>query len=230
MIDEILGSGPDPSAPMRLRHLHRQLTSGDTVAWNAEAASDWPPELLDAVLRGAGFARDELQPGALTWEWTLPDTVGADMSMLIVGLNPSPMAADLGVGFARPGNRFWPAALSAGIVDLDRDPEAALADRRVGMTDLVNRTTRQAKELSTAEFRGGLSRLEALCEWLRPGVVCVVGLSGWRAAADPRAGAGLQKLTLGGRPVYLMPNPSGLNAHITIEGLAEHFRCAAEYG
>jgi double-stranded uracil-DNA glycosylase len=81
--------------------------------------------------------------------------------------------------------------------------------------------------LSSDEYRAGLERLDALCRWLRPGVVCVVGLTGWRAATgDRHAAAGLQDRDLGGRPVYLMPNPSGLNAHTNVEDLAQHLRAA----
>ena len=87
------------------------------------------PRLID-VLVGAGLdlrRRQAVQPSRLERVWTLPDTVGPDMRLLISGLNPSPAAADDGVGFARPGNRFWPAALAAGLVERDRDPDHALA-------------------------------------------------------------------------------------------------------
>ena len=91
---------------------------------------------------------------------TLPDTVGPEMALLVAGLNPSLHAADMGVGFGRPGNRFWPAALAAGLVSVDRDPMSALDDHGVGMTDLVKRATRRADELLTEEYQAGLTRLE----------------------------------------------------------------------
>ena len=152
------------------------------------------------------------------------------MDLLLVGLNPSLYAADHGVGFARPGNRAWPALLASGIATVDRDP-IALLRRGVGMTDLVKRATPQAKELTRAEYVAGLDRLEALCGWLRPRTVCVVGLTGWRAATgDGAARAGWQQRELGSRPVYLMPNPSGANAHVTVDDLARHLRIAAGTG
>ena len=77
---------------------------------------------------------------------SLPDTVGPNMQVLIIGLNPSPYSADTGIGYGRPGNRFWPAALKAGLVSIDRDPRHALSHHGVGMTDLVRRTTARADE------------------------------------------------------------------------------------
>lgn len=157
----------------------------------------------------------------------LADTVGAGMRLLIVGLNPSIMSAERQIGFVRPGNRFWPAALQAGIVTRDRDPAHALAHDRVGMTNLVARATRRADELSPSEFRDGLQRLDEMCMEFHPEAVCVVGITGWRyATGDTKATLGWQDRTLGGRPVYVMPNPSGLNAHTNIDDLAAHFRRA----
>ena len=123
---------------------------------------------------------------------TLPDFVAPGLRLFVVGLNPSLYSADAGVGFARPGNRFWPAALAAGIVTADRDPWHAVTVDRVGMTDLVKRATVGAAELTTAEYRAGLARVERLAAWLRPGAVCFLGLAGWRAAADRKAVSGVQ--------------------------------------
>ena len=114
-----------------------------------------------------------------------------------------------------PGNRFWPAALAAGIVDLDRHPMAALVNHGMGMTDFVKRPTRTAAEVTAAEYRAGFERVERLVEWLQPGAVCFVGLSGWRSVVDRKAVAGLQPAPIGGRPAYVMPSTSGLNARTT---------------
>jgi TDG/mug DNA glycosylase family protein len=138
-------------------------------------------------------------------------------------------AADAGVGFARPGNRFWPAALAAGIATRDRDPRHFLRVDRVGMTDLVKRATVRADEVSSQEFGAGVERVDALCAWLRPSVLCVVGLTGWRQVVNRKATAGVQPERVGGVPVYLMPNPSGLNAHAQVPQLAEHLRAAATF-
>jgi TDG/mug DNA glycosylase family protein len=158
----------------------------------------------------------------------LPDHVGPGMRLLVCGLNPSVHAATAGIGFVTPGNRFWPAALEAGIVSRDRDPDHALAAHGIGMTDLVARATPKADVLTKAEYAQGLARLERLCRRLAPGAVCFVGLAGWRAAVDRAAVAGVQERPVGGRPAYVMPSTSGLNAATPLAALVEHLRAAAE--
>jgi TDG/mug DNA glycosylase family protein len=200
--------------------------------------TSWPPDILADLLVGAGFTVDAVEHGPRADGWdavsaratrarTLPDTVGPGMRLLVCGLNPSLYAADAGVGFARPGNRFWRAALAAGIAGTDRSPDRALADDGVGMTDLVKRATVAAVELSADEYRAGLDRVRRLVAWLRPGAVCFVGLAGWRAAVDRKAVAGVQPADLGGVPVYVMPSTSGLNARVPAAELADHLRAAA---
>lgn len=200
--------------------------------------STWSAERLTDVVVGAGFAIDALaerrnRHGNVEFtvrahrERTLPDTVGPAMRLLVCGLNPSLHAANAGVGFVTPGNRFWPAALEAGLVSRDRDPRHALLAHGVGMTDLVKRSTPRADALARGEYRAGLERLERLCAWLEPEAVCVVGLAGWRAAVDRKAVAGPQPQTLGGRPVYVMPSTSGLNAATSLSELTQHLRRAS---
>lgn len=243
-----------PWALMELHHatgvgapVHLTMLTGDADGpWEGDPLpgrrfTRWAPERLASLIVGAGFEVVEVvevvgepPPGD---EWvhvlavrarTLPDTVGPGMRLLLCGLNPSGFAADAGVGFARPGNRFWPAALAAGIVTRDRDPRHALVHHGVGMTDLVKRATARADELARDEYRTGATRVERLVAWLRPGAVCFVGLGGYRAAVDRRAVAGVQPRPFGGVPAYVMPNPSGLNAHARPVDLAEHLRAAAE--
>jgi TDG/mug DNA glycosylase family protein len=149
------------------------------------------------------------------------------MRLLVCGLNPSVYAADFGVGYARPGNRFWPAARAAGIVERDRDPVDALVHHGIGMTDLVKRATTGASALSAAEYREGAARVERLAYWLRPAAVCFVGLAGWRAAVDRNAAPGEQAAGFGGVPAYVMPSTSGANAHARLDDLADHLRAAA---
>jgi double-stranded uracil-DNA glycosylase len=202
----------------------------------------WRPGPIADVLVGAGFTIDGSDRGVAvedeggryprltaraTRARTLPDTVGPGMRLLVCGLNPSLYAADAGIGFARPGNRFWPAALAAGVVSTDRSPDRALLDHGVGMTDIVKRATVAATELTTDEYREGLARVERLVAWLRPGAVCFVGLAGWRAAVDRRATPGVQPAGLGGVPVYVMPSTSGLNARTSVAEHADHLRAAA---
>ncbi|MDH3755337.1 MAG: mismatch-specific DNA-glycosylase [Acidimicrobiia bacterium] len=237
-----LHRGLDVDAPVELRF------DGEPDARRSDdglADSSSPPlqtqQLID-VVEGAGFAVDDIvtsTPGpsgpasvevGATRLWQLPDHVGADMRMLLVGLNPSPAAADRGVGFARPGNRFWPAMAAAGLATVDRDPRHLLREHRIGMTDLVKRTTRRADELSVDEYRTGLERLERLVAWTRPGAVCMIGLGGWRAAVDRTATTGVQERLVASRPVYVMPNPSGLNANHQLPDFVNHLQAAAALG
>lgn len=242
-----------PDLPLALAELHRvlrvdapaelELFGGDrdlTEVTEGDFAGRryalWPMDRLRDVAIGAGFAVDHADehPGdhwplltlGLRRSRTLPDIVGPGMRLLVCGLNPSVYAADVGVGFGRPGNRFWPAALEAGLVSVDRDPRHALVHHGIGMTDLVKRATPRADALHADEYRAGVTRVERLCRWLRPAAVCMVGLAGWRAAVDRRATAGWQPGDLGGVPVYVMPSTSGLNAHARLPDLVAHLRAA----
>lgn len=241
--------------PLALADLHRVLRVGAPLqlgvfegdvefapdpddALPGRSFSAWPTDRLRDVLIGAGFAVEGIDAPVGRPSWapiaaratrarTLPDTVGPGMRLLVCGLNPSVLSADVGVGFARNGNRYWPAARAAGLVSVDRDPRHAFEHHGIGMTDLVKRATPRADELTTDEYRAGLARVGRLCAWLRPGAVCFVGLAGWRAAADRKAVAGVQPEPLGGTPVYVMPSTSGLNARATPAELADHLRAAA---
>ena len=185
------------------------------------------------LVNGAGFTVDSAPTAALggperarvVRERTLADTIGPGMRLLICGVNPSIYSADVGVGFGRPGNRFWPAALAAGLVTVDREPAAALACG-MGLTDFVKRATRTAAEVTRAEYEAGFARVSGIAEWLRPGAVCFVGLSGWRTVVDRHAVAGRQPGSVGGRPAYLMASTSGLNARMPVGELTEQLAAA----
>jgi double-stranded uracil-DNA glycosylase len=224
--------------PLALAELHRALPVGGVL--HVEVCTDdkhdafaMDHDRMRDLLVGAGFEPNPLGAAgvpaglAARRSRTLPDTVGPAMRLLICGLNPSLHAADAGVAFARPGNRFWPAALAAGLASVDRDPDHALRHHAIGMTDLVKRATVAADELTTAEYRAGLARVERLVRWLQPGGVCFVGLAGWRAAVDRRAQPGRQTERLGDVPVYVMPSTSGLNARTSLDQLEGHLRAAA---
>jgi len=151
-------------------------------------------QLLPDLITGAGFSLASkiradhagVFRARVVREPTLADSVGRGMRLLVCGVNPSPYSATAGVGYARPGNRFWPAALEAGLVEADRDPVAALA-RGIGMTDFSKRATRTAAEVTRDEYAHGFDRVSRLVAWLRPGAICFTGLSGWRSVMDPRA-------------------------------------------
>ncbi|MGQ0434150.1 MAG: mismatch-specific DNA-glycosylase [Microthrixaceae bacterium] len=216
------------TALLALADLHRSTPVDAEV--EVALPVDWSLERVADVIIGGGFtslAIDEPRRVVRARrQRTLPDTVGASMRLLVCGLNPSLHAADAGVGFVTPGNRFWPAALDAGLVTRDRDPRHALVGHGVGMTDLVKRATPRADALTRDEYRAGVERIGRLCEWLQPRAICFVGLAGWRAAVDRKATPGWQDRPLGGRPVYVMPSTSGLNAATGLGDLTQHLRLA----
>lgn len=233
--------------PMALAELHRSLPVGARVTSSFIRGPDdhhladddlpgrnfwrWSDERLVDVFEGAGFGDVRLSGDRPRFvdavrKRTLPDYVGPDMRLLVCGLNPSLHAADAGVGFVTPGNRFWPAALEVGLATVDRDPFHALRHHGMGMTDLAKRATTRADELDPEEYRDGVDRVDRLCAWLRPEAVCMVGLAGWRTAVDRKASPGWQPRELGGRPVYVMPSTSGLNAHSTQADLTTHLHTA----
>jgi len=183
---------------------------------------------VGAIDRGQG-AGSEPHPVRITATRarTLPDIVGPDMRLLICGLNPSLYSADAGLNFARPGNRFWPAALASGLVTRARDPWHALTHHGIGFTDIVKTATQRADGLAAEDYRQGLDRLAWTVKLLRPGAVCFVGLAGVRAALDRRAVAGPRAEGFAGLPAYVMPNTSGLNAHAGPADFERHLRAAA---
>ena len=176
-----------------------------------------------------GFTQAELQNFR---DASVPDLVGPGLKLLFVGINPGLWTAATQTHFAHPGNRFYPALRLAGIVDRDLDrsgpmteqDRAYLMERGIGITNLVNRATARADELSPAELRAGRTRLEEFVALHQPLVVAVAGLTAYRAAfADPKASGGEQADRLSGARVWVVPNPSGLNAHETITSLAQAY-------
>lgn len=206
--------------PLWLARLHRSLPVGSEVRISISGKLPVPTEDL---VEGAGFGLDGPLSTRLN---TLPDIVGPHMKTLVCGLNPGQLSAAQGVSFANNGNRFWPAALTAGIVSEDRSPDHALLHHGVGFTDLAKRTTSRADEITAAEFRSGVARVERLVGWLRPSMLLMVGLSGWRDGLDRKATSGWQPNRFAGTPVYLMPSTSGLNTHETEASLTLHLEKA----
>jgi TDG/mug DNA glycosylase family protein len=206
---------------MELAERHWALGPDDVTTLLLDVPGGWTTFLCD----GAGFAVEAVTGSEVRARrlLTLPDTVGPSMRLLVCGLNPSVYSAERGVGYARPGNRFWPAARSAGIVTtLALDARHLLHVDGVGITDLVKRATVAASELTRDEYRAGVERLSRLVTWLRPGAVCFVGLAGWRAAVDRTAVPGPVPDGFAGTPAYLMPSTSGLNARTSLDDLAAH--------
>jgi TDG/mug DNA glycosylase family protein len=157
----------------------------------------------------------------------LPDVVVAGLDVLFCGINPSLMSADRGHHFARPGNRFWPALHLAGLTPIRLTPEQdrELTRYGLGVTNLVDRPTRAAAELTADELRAGAGALADLVARYRPRVVAVLGITAWRTAFDrPKAVLGLQPERVGGALTWAAPNPSGLNAHYLLPDLAAFYR------
>ncbi|HXZ84251.1 MAG TPA: mismatch-specific DNA-glycosylase, partial [Myxococcota bacterium] len=182
------------------------------------------------LLTGAGFRALALERGQRLWIQarrapTLGDWVRPGLALLVVGLNPSPVAAATGVPFAGANNRFWPAAVRAGWVERERDPREALR-RGIGFTDLAKRVTASASRLRAEEYRRGAERVARLVRALRPRAVVFIGLEGFRRALDAGARPGLLRAGFAGRPAYLVPSSSGRNAAVSLDTLVRHLRRA----
>ncbi len=179
------------------------------------------------------FTRDELEACR---GMEVPDLLGDDVRLLFVGINPGLWTAATQTHFAHPANRFYPALLRAGVITRAVDPSAGMSDedrdhlrsRGIGITNLVRRATARASELTDDELREGGRRLESLVAEVRPRVVAVAGITAYRTAfAARRAVPGRQAADLNGAELWVVPNPSGLNAHETIATLAEAYADAA---
>lgn len=157
-------------------------------------------------------------------EGVLPDVLADDLDVLFVGINPSLYSAAVGHHFARPGNRFWPALHGAGLTPrlLHASEDHLLPTWGGGLTNLAARPTAKASELSTDELRAGGVILEEAVLRHRPRAVAIVGVTAYRQAfARPRSKIGRQDGSLGGAALWVLPNPSGLNAHFQLPALAD---------
>jgi TDG/mug DNA glycosylase family protein len=173
-------------------------------------------------------SRDDLAAAA---NRTIPDLVGPDLRVLFSGINPSLYSAATGHHFARPGNRFWPALHRSGFTDrlLHPSEQSVLPAAGLGITNVVARATARADELTPAELVDGGALLAALVDRWRPGCLAVLGVTAYRTAfARPKAIMGPQDHRIAGVRVWVLPNPSGLNAHYTVDGLAAAFAALRE--
>jgi double-stranded uracil-DNA glycosylase len=170
-----------------------------------------------------GPTRAELAAAA---DRLVPDVVRPGLRVVFCGINPGLYTAWAGHHFARPGNRFWPALHQSGFTPRQLHPsqQDQLLDLGLGVTNVVARATATAAELTAAELRAGGERLARdVGEW-RPAYVAVLGVTAYRAAfGDRRAALGLQARTLGEARVWVLPNPSGLNAHYQLPDLVRRY-------
>ncbi len=179
------------------------------------------------------FNRAELQGfrGA-----TVPDLIGDEVRLLLVGINPGLLSAAVQTHFATPGNRFYPALYRAGVVDrlinastgYDPADRAHLLDRGIGISNVVPVATARADELDKQELAAGARTLVQRIQQIQPTVVAILGITAYRSAFNqPRATTGHQPVDLGGAALWVVPNPSGLNAHSSLAALAAAYRDVA---
>ena len=176
-----------------------------------------------------GFTRAELESFR---DASVDDLMPSHPKLVFVGINPGLWTAATGTHFAHPGNRFYPALAVAGIIPRLPDFAGGLGDedRRmfldagIGISNLVHRATARADELDRAELREGAVRLATDVARWRPRVVAVVGLTAYRQGFErPRARAGRQEERIADAELWVVPNPSGLNAHATVADLARAY-------
>jgi TDG/mug DNA glycosylase family protein len=157
---------------------------------------------------------------------TVPDVIAPGLTVLFCGINPGLYTAAIGHHFGRPGNRFWPVLFAAGFTPRLFDPaeEHELLALGYGITNVVARATATAEELSPAELRAGGRRLRTKVKTFAPRFLAVLGVGAYRVAfRQPQARLGLQDLRIGETQVWVLPNPSGLNAHYQAADLTRLF-------
>jgi TDG/mug DNA glycosylase family protein len=157
----------------------------------------------------------------------VPDIVAPHLKILFVGINPGLYSGAVGHHFARPGNRFWPALQRAGLTPRLFTPreERELLKSGIGITNIVNRTTAAASELSKKELASGGRRLTVKIKRLKPRVVAFLGIDAYRTAFGVRqVRVGPQPVAIGTAQIWVLPNPSGLNAHYQLNDFVLWFR------
>lgn len=162
---------------------------------------------------------------------TIRDVIAPGLRILFCGINPGLYSGATGHHFARPGNRFWPTLYQAGFTPrlLDPSEQRELLPLGYGITNLVARTTATADELSPEELLAGQKRLTAKVKRYRPRLLAVLGIGAYRTAfQEPRAALGLQTRSIADVRIWVLPNPSGLNAHYQLADLVDQFQALRE--
>ncbi len=158
---------------------------------------------------------------------TIPDVFAPDLNVLFCGINPGLYSGATGHHFARPGNRFWTALFLSGLTPRLLSPyeDAEMVEFGLGITNLVARTTRKAEELKRDELLYGRKILEAKIKKYQPKILAILGMGAYGKAFDrPKASLGLQKETIETTKIWVLPNPSGLNAKYQIADLTRLFK------
>jgi TDG/mug DNA glycosylase family protein len=157
----------------------------------------------------------------------VPDVIAPRLRILFCGINPGLYSAAVGHHFARPGNRFWRGLKEAELTDRLLSPyeEAELLRVGIGITNLVGRATATADQISTGELKRGRRRLEEKIRKYRPRIVAILGMGAYRkASGSKKVETGAQEAKIGTASLWVLPNPSGLNAHYQLSDYARLFR------
>jgi TDG/mug DNA glycosylase family protein len=163
---------------------------------------------------------------------TLPDVIARDLDVLFCGINPGLYTAAVQQHFGRPGNRFWPTIYKAGFTPRLFHPseQRELLQYGFGITNVVARATTAAAEITSAELVEGAGILDAKIRRYRPRVLAIVGIGAYRTGFNrPRAKTGLQEEMIGDTRIWILPNPSGLNANYRPAGLVALYRELREW-
>jgi len=198
----------------------RPLTEPGLQADSSGSASGCEADAMSATGRPT---RAEL---AVARGKRIPHVLAEDLALVFVGINPGLWSGATGHHFAKPGNRFWPTLHRSGFTDRQLMPheDVLLPRYGLGVTNMVGRTTARADELAPDEIRTGGRSLARRLRPFRPRAVAIVGLGAFRIAFDrPGAQVGRSDVVVAGAPVWVLPNPSGLNAHYQLDGLAACF-------
>lgn len=174
----------------------------------------------------APYPRPTKEQLAAAQDKKLADILVPDLPVVFCGINPSLYSVAVGHHFGRPGNRFWPAIAGAGFTPRSFGPweDQNLPEVGCGLTNIVARATARADELAAEELTAGGKKLRQKCRKFRPRILAVLGVTAYRAAfAAPKTQLGLQDLQLGETRVWVLPNPSGLNAHYQLPDLIDAY-------
>jgi double-stranded uracil-DNA glycosylase len=179
-----------------------------------------------ASRKNAGVAPPNAAQLAAAGTKTVPDIIAEELDVLFCGINPGLYSGATGRHFARPGNRFWKTLHGAGFTPRLLEPHERdlLLELGLGITNLASRTTQAATDLGAGELRDGHRALERKLRRYRPRALAVLGVGAYRVAFERRtAKLGVQPEPLAGVPVWVLPNPSGLNAHFQLAALIQLF-------
>jgi double-stranded uracil-DNA glycosylase len=197
-----------------------------TAIERSSATRRYPPDRKARATRATQRPKPTPEQLRAAYGKSIRDVIAPGLRILFVGINPGLYSGAVGHHFARPGNRFWPALYGAGFTDRLLAPaeERLLLEKGYGITNVVNRATAQAAELTEADLSDGIKRLARKVRRFRPFCVAFLGVSVYQTALHQRsASIGPQKADFGGARVWLLPNPSGLNAHYQVANFVRLF-------